>query len=194
MIKNEINRDEITSFFRGAGFSMEETVQIIKNFTHKKLFKGEYLVQEGKIATQLGFVEKGLLQYFSLTEQGEEKTTYISTPNTFVASLLTYLSEAPARESIRALVETHLWVIEKEDVLLLQQEIPMFKDFYIHLIEWQICCIDKAKFDLITLSAEQRYEKLLKDEPELLQLVPLQYIASMLGISPRHLSRLRKNV
>lgn len=44
------------------------------------------------------------------------------------------------------------------------------------------------------LSAEQRYEKLLKDEPELLQQVPLQYIASMLGITPRHLSRLRNKM
>ena len=194
MIKNEINREEITSFFRGAGFGMEETTHIIEKFKNKKLLKGECLVQEGKIATQLGFVEKGLLQYFSLTEQGGEKTTYISTPHTFVASLLTYLSEAPARESIRALTDVKLWVIEKEDVIELQNQIVQFKDFYIQLIEWQICCIDKAKFDLITLTAEQRYEKLLRDEPELLQLVPLQFIASMLGISPRHLSRLRKNI
>jgi CRP-like cAMP-binding protein len=104
------------------------------------------------------------------------------------------LSEAPARESIRALTDVKLWVIEKEDVIRLQKQIAQFKDFYIQLIEWQICCIDKAKFDLITLTAEQRYEKLLRDEPELLQLVPLQFIASMLGISPRHLSRLRKNL
>jgi CRP/FNR family transcriptional regulator, anaerobic regulatory protein len=85
-------------------------------------------------------------------------------------------------------------VIEKKDVMALQNQISRFKDFYIKIIEWQICCIDKNRFDLITLTSEQRYEKLQKEEPELLQLVPLQYIASMLGMTPRHLSRLRAKI
>jgi CRP-like cAMP-binding protein len=110
-----------------------------------------------------------------------------------VASLLSYITETPARENIRALTNSVLWVIQKNDVVELQNQIPKFKDFYIKLIEWQICCIDKAKFDLITLTAEQRYQKVITEEPELLQQVPLQYIASMLGITPRHLSRLRNN-
>jgi hypothetical protein len=59
------------------------------------------------------------------------------------------------------------------------------------MLEWQICCIDKGKIDLITLSAEDRYAKMMKEEPEILQQVPLQYIASMMGMTPRHLSRLR---
>lgn len=194
MNQDGINQTQLKSYFQSVGFSIAESGLIVECFQYKALVKGDLLVKEGTVATHLGFVEKGLLQYFSLTEQGEEKTTYISLPNTFVASLLTYLSEAPARESIRALTDVKLWVIEKEDVITLQKQIAQFKDFYIQLIEWQICCIDKAKFDLITLTAEQRYEKLLRDEPELLQLVPLQFIASMLGISPRHLSRLRKNL
>jgi CRP-like cAMP-binding protein len=194
MNQDGINQTQLKSYFQSVGFSIAESGLIAEYFQYKALVKGDLLVKEGTVATHLGFVEKGLLQYFSLTEQGEEKTTYISLPNTFVASLLTYLSETPARESIRALTNVKLWVIEKEDVITLQKQIAQFKDFYIQLIEWQICCIDKAKFDLITLTAEQRYEKLLRDEPELLQLVPLQFIASMLGISPRHLSRLRKNL
>lgn len=83
------------------------------------------------------------------------------------------------------------YFVQEGRVSQLQREITGFKDFYIGLLEWQICCIDKGKFDLITLTAEERYEKLLQEEPELLQQVPLRYIASMLAITPRHLSRLR---
>jgi hypothetical protein len=71
------------------------------------------------------------------------------------------------------------------------QDIPALKDFYIGLLEWQIGCIDNSRFDLITLNAEQRYQKLLEEEPELLQRIPLQYLASILGVTPRHLSRIR---
>lgn len=184
----------LQSYFLNAGFDTAETDTITGNF-HLKLFdKGDSFVTEGKTSLQMGFIETGLFQYCSITDQGEERTTYISFPNTFVASLLTYLTETPSRESIRALTQSKLWVIHKQDVLSLQNTIPRFKDFYIQLIEWQVCCIDKSKFDLILLTAEQRYEKLLNEEPEVLQQVPLQYIASMLGITPRHLSRLRNRI
>ena len=183
----------LKSYFHSVGFDTTETDKITSNFKQKIFEKGEYFVKEGTASLHIGFLETGQLQYFSITEQGEERTTYISLPNTFVASLLPYLTETPSRENIRALSSSVLWGIQKKDVVDLQNQIPRFKDFYIKLIEWQICCIDKAKFDLITLTAEQRYQKVVSEEPELLQQVPLQYIASMLGITPRHLSRLRKS-
>ena len=184
----------LKSYFQSVGFDNIETDKITSSFKLQLFDKGDFFVKEGKTSLQMGYIEKGQFQYFSITEQGEERTTYISLPNTFVASLLTYLTEAPAKESIRALTNAILWVIDKKDVIALQNQIPSFKDFYIRLIEWQICCIDNAKFDLVILTAEQRYKKLMREEPELLQQVPLQYIASMLGITPRHLSRLRNRI
>lgn len=181
----------IQSFFQGVGFNQLQAETVVSFFKSQELKKGDYFVQEGRVSQSLAFVEEGQLQYFSIDTKGEERTTYISLPNTFVASLLSFLNELPARENIRALSPTRLWVINKSALSQLQREIAGFKDFYIGLLEWQICCIDKGKFDLITLTAEERYEKLLQEEPELLQQVPLQYIASMLAITPRHLSRLR---
>ncbi|PXY42276.1 Crp/Fnr family transcriptional regulator [Flavobacterium cheongpyeongense] len=186
--------EKLKMYFQSVGFDTIATDKITGCFQPKLFDKGDCFVEEGKTSLQMGFIETGLFQYFSVTEQGEERTTYISLPNTFVTSLLTYLTESPARESIRALTPAKLWLIDKSDVVALQNQIPKFKDFYIQLMEWQICCIDKSKFDLIILTAEQRYEKLLKEEPELLQQVPLQYIASILGITPRHLSRLRNKI
>lgn len=186
--------ESLLAYFHHAGFSSTEAGEIVRCFKLRLFAKNDHFVREGRKCLQMGFIEKGLFQYYTIDEKGEERTTYISLPNTFVASLLTYLTEAPARENIRALSDAQLWVIDKKDVAALQAAIPRFKDFYIQLIEWQICCIDKAKFDLITLTAEQRYEKVLNEEPELLQQVPLQYIASMLGITPRHLSRLRRKI
>ena len=58
--------------------------------------------------------------------------------------------------------------------------------------EKQICLIDDYRIDLLTLTPEERYKKLLTNEPKLLQEVPLHYLASFLGISSRHMSRIRK--
>ena len=142
-------------------------------------------------STQLGFVESGMFQYYILN-QGAETTAYVATENTFIASLLGYFSEMPAQENIRALVSGSVWLIDKSAITALINEIPKFKDFYITILEWHICAIDNSRNDLIRLSAEQRYEKMFQQEPHLLEHIPLQYLASILGITPRHLSRIRK--
>ncbi|MGZ5254458.1 MAG: Crp/Fnr family transcriptional regulator [Flavitalea sp.] len=183
--------EKLLSYFESFGFDKIDSEKIASCFKKRLYTKDDHFVKEGKKSLQLGFLENGLFQYYSISNQGEERTTYISLENSFVASLLSYLNEIPARENIRALTNSTLWIIEKRDVLALQNQIPNFKDFYIKLIEWQICCIDKSRLDLITLTSEQRYTKILEEDPELLRKVPLQYIASMLGITPRHLSRLR---
>lgn len=184
----------LAAYFQHVGFTENHAIQIASAFKLRELNKGEFFVQAEKVSKTLAFLETGLMQYFTFDANGDERTTYISLPNTFVASLLSFLNEIPARESIRALSPSRIWTISKEDLTQLRIDIPQFKDFYVSVLEWQICCIDKNRFDLITLSSEQRYEKLLKEEPELLQQVPLQYIASMLGMTPRHLSRLRAKV
>lgn len=185
---------DLISYFTNYGLDKDESAKIASRFERKIFKKGDYFVKEKKKSLQIGFVEAGQFQYFTVSSEGEERTTYISLSNTFVASLLSYVTETPSKENIRSLTNGILWIINKEDVIELQNQIPRFKDFYISLIEYQICCIDKSKFDLIMLTAEQRYKKILKEEPELLQQVPLQHIASMLGITQRHLSRLRKEI
>ena len=77
---------------------------------------------------------------------------------------------------------------------MLLNEIPAFKDFYIGLLEATLCGIDASRYDLIVLTAEQRYEKMLKNEPHLLLQIPLQHLASMLAVTPRHLSRIRSKI
>jgi len=183
--------EKLKQYFQRVGFNEDQVSEITSMFSHKVLAKGEYFVKSHVISKSLAFLEEGQLQYYSIDANGEERTTYISLSNSFVASLLSFLNAVPANENIRALTHSSLLVLQKEDLIRLKNEVVGFKDFYIGLLEWQICCIDKAKFDLITLTAEQRYEKLFHEEPEILRQIPLQYIASMLAITPRHLSRLR---
>lgn len=185
--------DKLLSYYIGSGFSEKDAATIVDAFVHKKIAKGDFFVEEGKTSKHLGFVEKGFLQYFVIVD-GEEKTTYAAGENSFVASLVSLLKQVPALENIRAVVDTDIWVIEKKKLEQLREDIPHFKDFYIGLLEWQICCIDEARFDAIMLDAKQRYEKMLDKEPELVQQIPLNYLASILGVTPRHLSRIRNNI
>jgi len=185
--------ETLKEYFISQGFSGEEALHIAGEFIYKQYKKGDLFVEEGKISRHLGFIENGFLQYFIVID-GEEKTTYSIGSNNFVASLISFLKQVPSRENIRAITDTSIWRIDRDAFRKIQATIPSFNFFYIGLLEWQICCIEESRLDAICLSAQQRYEKVLHKEPALIQQIPLQYIASILGVTPRHLSRIRNNV
>lgn len=183
----------ILSVFCSQGLTADDAQQVADQFQVKKIPKGEFFVQEGKTSKYLGFVEKGFLQYY-VNIDGEEKTTYSVGENQFVASLVSFLRQIPARENIRAVVDSVVWIIDKSEFARLQNEIPALKTFYIGLLEWQICCIDESRLDAIMLTAQERYLKMLEKEPSMIRQIPLQYLSSILGITPRHLSRIRNKI
>jgi len=167
--------------------------EIINSFSLLQLRKNDFFVKEGEVCRFFGFIESGILQHSSVVLE-EEKTTYIALKNSCVAALKSFLKKIPSRKNIKALSNCILWVIDCDTFNRLIKNNKAFHAFYFNLIENQIFLIDDYRIDLLTLSPEERYHKLLVNEPNLLQEVPLHYLASFLGISSRHMSRIRKNI
>lgn len=167
--------------------------QAIAHFSELKLKKNQYFVRENEICNQFCFIESGILQHSILVE-GEEKTSYLALKNSVTSSLSSFLFQKPSRKSIKAIADAKLWVVDLKTFKELIVNNEAFHLFYYNLIEKQICLIDDYRIDLLTLTPEERYRKLLATEPKLLQEVPLHYLASFLGISNRHMSRIRRNV
>lgn len=184
---------KVEKYFKNIGFAGDDLEKIMDAFELQRFKKNDFIVEEGKTSRYIGFVETGMFQYYVIKD-GEERTSYVSIENTFFASVLSFISETPALENIKALVDGSISMISKPKLKKLVNEIPAFKDFYIGLLEATVCGIDASRHDLIVLTAEQRYEKMLTNEPHLLQQIPLQHLASMLGVTPRHLSRIRSKI
>ena len=173
--------------------SEKDRQEIMQAFQILKLKKNSYFVTEGETCNYFCYVESGILQH-SIEVLGEEKTTYLALRNSFSSSLFSFLNKTPSRKNIKAIVDCELWVVDLKTFKNLIENNTAFHKFYYTLIEKQICLIDDYRIDLLTLTPEERYKKLLQTEPKLLQEVPLHYLASFLGISTRHMSRIRKNI
>ena len=171
---------KVKKYFESLGFAGEDLEKITSAFELRVFKKNDFIVEEGKTSRYIGLVETGMLQYYVIKD-GEEITSYVSVADTFFASVPSFISETPAHENIRALVDGSISMISKTNLKMLVNEVPAFKDFYIGLLEASICGIDASRHDLIVLTAEQRYEKMLIYEPQLLQQIPLQHLASILG-------------
>jgi len=188
--------DPFSNYLRDAinNAELEPFISELKNhFRVLLLKKNDYLVHEGEICLYFCFLESGVLQH-SISVLDEEKTTYLALRSTVTSSLSSFLLKKPSRKSIKAIADCRLWVIGHNDFSELRQNNKAFSQFYYNIIEKQICLIDDYRIDLLTLTPEERYTKLLVNEPVLLQQVPLHYLASFLGISSRHMSRIRKNI
>jgi CRP-like cAMP-binding protein len=165
--------------------------EIVVAFQKKPFKKNEFLVKEGQPCPYFCYLESGILQH-SITVAGSEKTTYLALRNSATSSLNSFLNQSPSRKDVKAIADSVLWVIDLKRFKGLLAHNELFRRFYYNLLERQICLIDDYRIDLLTLTPEERYQKLLATEPKLLQLVPLHYLASFLGISSRHMSRIRK--
>ena len=176
-----------------ANDSEKDSEEIIRSFQVLKLKKNDYFVKEGETCKYFCFVESGILQH-SIDVLDEEKTTYLALRNSFTSSLYSFLNKKPSRKNIKAIADSELWIVDLKTFKNLIENNPAFHRFYYDLIEKQICLIDDYRIDLLTLTPEERYNKLLLTEPKLLQEVPLHYLASFLGISNRHMSRIRQNI
>ncbi|NMH27649.1 Crp/Fnr family transcriptional regulator [Flavobacterium silvaticum] len=162
-------------------------------FQKLHLDKNQLLCDQGETCNHFTFVVGGILQH-GIEVNGDEKTTYLALRNSFTSALESFLNRVPSRKFIKAIVATDLLYVDRNTFEKLMSEDVIFRQAYFDLIQKQICLIDDYRIDLLTLTPEERYQKLLSTEPVLLQQVPLHLLSSFLGISMRHMSRIRKNI
>ncbi len=191
---NDAFLDYLSQFIDIKEDSMQELiVKAREKFKVLLLKKNEFFVKENEICQHFCFVESGILQH-SIEVLGEEKTTYLALKNSVTSSLSSFLFGKPSRKSIKSIADCKLWIVDLKTFKDLIKNNKAFHQYYYNVIEKQICLIDDYRIDLLTLTPEERYKKLLATEPKLLQEVPLHYLSSFLGISSRHMSRIRKNI
>lgn len=174
--------------------SGRELENVLTLFKPLKLKKDDYFLRVGKPSNQVAFIESGVLRIFYPNDKGEETTCHFALPGEFITSFSSFTAGIPSSENIQALSPTELLTIEKKDLEWLYKQYPLFQDFGRKSAEGVALMMEKRLSLFLNNTAEERYQYLLENRPVLFQSVPLQYLASYIGISPQHLSRLRKKI
>ncbi|MCF6360895.1 MAG: Crp/Fnr family transcriptional regulator [Cyclobacteriaceae bacterium] len=161
---------------------------------YKRLNKGDFFIKEGKISKEVAFVVSGLLRSYYYSSSGEEVTYCFTFSNSFLSAYSSFLSQTKTAENIQALTDIELFSISKNEILKLERSSPNWLRFFKFIAEQEYIKMEQRIFILQKETAEKRYEDLLTNQPEFLQLIPLNYLSSYLGITQRHLSRIRKSI
>ena len=176
---------------KNKGFTEDETAILAKEFSiEKKISEGEYFIQEGQTCQHIAILLQGQFRYYYHTEGGDV-TRWMSLQGDFMTSLASFIQGKPAVENIQATKDSALVMIPKIAWKELYAKHEFIRQFWLRTIELNYIGMEERVFNQIALTAEERYRWMLDHYPRFNQEVPDKYIASMLGITPRHLSRIR---
>lgn len=178
----------IQSYFDVAGNDLQA---IASCFEYKQLRKGDYILKEGRQCNQLAFIQSGLIRIYA-TKGEKEVTQWISTKGYFVTDLAGFIFNTPARWNIQALTDCDLYIIDRQRYNSLGDKVPGWHKLEKLFIAKCFIILEERVNSHLFMTAEERYRQLVSVQPELFNMVPLQYLASMLGMTPETLSRLRK--
>lgn len=173
--------------------SEQEKAFLESAFTHKEVPKKFRLVDYGKVANELYFINKGIIRLF-YPKEGEEITGYLFKENLFTSSYDSFLTQTPSMQVLETLEDCELLVITKERLDRLYEQMPAMHIFTRKMAEQRFINAQRILSSFILDSPEERYLKFVTANKDLLQRVPQHYIASFLGITPVSLSRIRKRL
>ena len=173
--------------------SEEERVAIENSFAIKTFEKGTYLMREGQIVKNAYYVIKGCIREYQLMH-GEEKTTAFYTENQSAVNFNSMTTQTPSKINFVCAESTTVAILNAEKEKALYKKHPRFETFCRVGVEQMMGVKHEKMTELITLKPEQRYKKLLEENPDLINRVPQYQIASYLGVKPETLSRIRRKI
>lgn len=165
---------------------------ILSSYIEVKTFtKGELLLRQDEICKFIYFIVSGTVIYYQLNNDGEEITTDFAFDGEWVTDNRSRITQTPSHINIKAWDNTQVIVIQQSDLDTLSGKIPSLERIVRLSIEKAYVKLAQCSIDLQTLSAEERYQKLVVTSPQVFQKLPLYHIANYLGIAPKSLSRIR---
>jgi CRP/FNR family transcriptional regulator, anaerobic regulatory protein len=158
------------------------------------LKRNDHFLVEGQICNSIAFINSGSIIYYKTTNEGVEITTDFALEGDWVTNNLSRLTNSKSLINIKALSDTELIVIPNMTLNNLYEKHTKFEKIGRIIMEQAYIQLVQLSIDLQILSAKERYLKLLKTKPKIMQNIPLHHIATYLGIAPKSLSRIRKDI
>ena len=156
--------------------------------------RGEHLLVAGDRAEHLYQIVRGLLRYYVVDADGEERTGQFFDEGMVVTDVASFVAGAPATQSIEALEETEVLRIPRAALYTAYDTDHAVERFGRLAIEQALMGAQRRSASLLVASPAERYRSFVTMRPEVARRVPQYLVASYLGITPEALSRIRRRI
>ncbi len=171
-------------------------IEYTNHFNRLEVAAKTILLEEGEISKKLFIIEEGCIRVW-FNNNGKDLTTQFFFENQSVASIESFIKKIPSPVVMETIEPSVIWWISKNDldkILEEIKEIPELRDRFINMLFERTFDYMKHFVSFIKDSPTQRYLNLIEERPQVLQRVPQHYIASYLGVSTVHLSRIKSQL
>ena len=175
-------------------FTDSEINEFISLATISTIKKGDFFIKKDEICTTLSFVNFGIFRSFYYSNNDEEITYCFTFPNTLLVAYSSFITQNKSEENLQALTDSEIISISKNTLENLAESNNKWLNFLKIIAEKEYVELEKWIFNHQKSNAQKRYVDLIHSNPQIVQQIPLHYIASYLGITQRHLSRIRASI
>ncbi|NEQ55266.1 MAG: Crp/Fnr family transcriptional regulator [Leptolyngbya sp. SIO3F4] len=171
--------------------SDKEIEEILGLFEPKQFNKNDFIKRPYTISRNFFYLIEGSVRSVFLKENGEEITYKIHEVNSFITDLLSYRSDEITPIGFRCIKKTDLLVASQDAVHQLLKTNLALNIAYREVLTKKLVEVGNSYMKFLTGNSKERYDFILKNYPDYFKNLPLKYIASLIGVTPTQLSRLR---
>jgi CRP-like cAMP-binding protein len=193
--RSTITKEEALQSFisKFKSFNQDEINAIIGNTAVESIKKGTIVLKEGKVSTNCYFVLSGCIRQYQIVN-GEDKTTAFFTEGQVIISYSSYLDSSPCQYNFSCLEDSILAIGTREQEQKLHKQFPKLEHLVHTLMPEDYSKVQERLASLMNNTPEERYQLLIRTQPELLGRVPFNQLASYIGVTPESFSRIRKRI
>jgi CRP-like cAMP-binding protein len=174
--------------------SDKDCARLIQLFEPLEVKKNEHLFRSGEIARYVYFIEQGCLRQYYINNNGEERTIYFKVEDGWCSELVSFLDNKPTELCLQALENSKVQIINQKNWIYAVTQIQSFTMGFIRAQQDTNYMLKKRLAEATVETPEEKYLRFIKEEPVLLQRIPLYHIAAYLAMTPETLSRIRKKI
>jgi CRP-like cAMP-binding protein len=157
-----------------------------------KIRQGEFTERTGNISKGMIYVNAGCLMTYFSDKQATDHVIQFATAGWWTGDLHSFTSQTPSIYSTKALADSEVLLLPKNDMDQLLERFPKFERYFRIIFQNSLVTHQHRIIQNFSVAAEERYVQFQEKYPSLEQYVPLKYIASYLGITPEFLSKIRR--
>ena len=174
--------------------SEKDCARLIQLFEPLEVKKNEHLFRSGQIARYVYFIDEGCLRQYYINTNGEERTIYFKVEEGWCSELVSFLDNKPTELNLQALEDSKLQIINQKNWIYAVTQVQSFTLGFIRAQQDTNYMLKKRLAEATVETPQEKYLRFIKEEPLLMQRIPLYHIASYLAMTPETLSRIRKKI
>lgn len=176
------------------GLTLSDLTELFNMAQTKRILANGVYIDQGSVSKKLGFIRKGLIRAYHIKENGDDVTLMLRWENQFVASHDNIILNQPSRFIYQALEDTVIMELDYPRIESILDNNPKLSSHRnIFLLRMLAEALERME-SFVLLSPEERYLQLLKEKPDIVNRVHNKYLATLLGITPVSLSRIRQRI